>query len=73
MPSERRESCTTLARVPTACEVLRTGIVHHRGPLGGQDQQPFRLPGLLQGAHALVAFHEDGSEHPREEDEVARS
>ena len=72
VPSDRRESCTTLARVPDAVDVVRTRVVGDGRFLRGHDERAPGLMGLLQRAHALVSLHEDGSQHPREEDEVTR-
>ena len=53
-------------------DVVGLGLVGGRRPLRGHDQHASGLLRLLQSAHALVPLHEDGSQHPREEDEVAR-
>jgi len=53
-------------------DVVGVGVVFSRLPLGREDQRRLVAEGALDRADRLVAPHEEGRDHPREDDQFPR-
>jgi hypothetical protein len=61
VPSGRRSSCITVARVPTVVEIIRLGVFLGAILLGDQKDIGLLLHGVLQGLdRPLPAHHQRG-------------